>query len=130
MGFVINGEKSKLSLAQDVVFLGLTLNSVTFTACLLEEQVSSFRAQSRSLLTGQDSQVQPVSTAARTDGFCNPSRPSGSPLHEGPLVLGGNTWSWPGVSRHTEGNGDTGVCDSATPVANWQGGPRGSPAGG
>lgn len=38
LGFVINGEKTMLPPAQDVVFPGLSLNSVTFRASL-----SSFR---------------------------------------------------------------------------------------
>lgn len=44
LGFVINGEKSRLFPAQDVVFLGLVLNSVTFTVRLSVERVKSFRA--------------------------------------------------------------------------------------
>lgn len=36
LGFVIDGEKNRLSPAQDMVFLGLALDSVSFTACLSE----------------------------------------------------------------------------------------------
>lgn len=41
---MINREKSRLSPAQDVVFLGLALDSVTFTERLPVEQVEGFRA--------------------------------------------------------------------------------------
>lgn len=34
LGFVIDGEKSRLPPAQYMVFLGLALDSVSFTACL------------------------------------------------------------------------------------------------
>lgn len=41
LGFVINGEKSRLSPAQNVIFLGHGLNSVTFTALLLGGRIES-----------------------------------------------------------------------------------------
>ena len=44
LGFVINAEKSMLSPAQSIIFLGLSLDSVTFTACLSEERVKTFTA--------------------------------------------------------------------------------------
>ncbi|KAK5935335.1 hypothetical protein CgunFtcFv8_020704 [Champsocephalus gunnari] len=44
LGFVINTEKSMLSPAQTVLFLGLRLNSVPFTARLSAERVKAFRA--------------------------------------------------------------------------------------
>lgn len=44
LGFVINAEKSMLSPAQSIIFLGLSLNSVTFTARLSAERVKTFRA--------------------------------------------------------------------------------------
>ena len=44
LGFVINVEKSMLSPAQGIIFLGLSLDSVTFTARLSAERVKTFRA--------------------------------------------------------------------------------------
>ena len=44
LGFVINAEKSMLSPARDIIFLGLSLDSVTFTARLSAERVKTFRA--------------------------------------------------------------------------------------
>lgn len=43
-GFVINRKKIPLSNAREVIVLGLALNSVSLTACLPEERVSSSRA--------------------------------------------------------------------------------------
>ncbi|XP_075307052.1 uncharacterized protein LOC142368762 [Odontesthes bonariensis] len=44
LGFVINAEKSMLSPAQGIIFLGLSLDSVTFTARLSGDRVKAFRA--------------------------------------------------------------------------------------
>ena len=44
LGFVINAEKSMLSPAQGIIFLGLSLDSVTFTARLSAARVKGFRA--------------------------------------------------------------------------------------
>lgn len=44
LGFVVNREKSMLSPAQYVVFLGVSLNSVTFTVRLSEDGAEGFRA--------------------------------------------------------------------------------------
>ena len=44
LGFVLNAEKSMLSPTQSLTFLGLSLDSVAFTARLSEERVKSFRA--------------------------------------------------------------------------------------
>lgn len=41
IGFVINREKSMLSSTQEVSFLALSLNTVTFRACLSEDRVAS-----------------------------------------------------------------------------------------
>ncbi|XP_059205256.1 uncharacterized protein LOC131984458 [Centropristis striata] len=43
LGFVINAEKSVLSPAQEIIFLGLSLDSVSFTARLSAERVRVFR---------------------------------------------------------------------------------------
>lgn len=44
-GFVINGEKSMLSPAQEIIFLGLFLDSRAFTARLSADRVKAFRAR-------------------------------------------------------------------------------------
>ncbi|XP_062286992.1 uncharacterized protein LOC133992289 [Scomber scombrus] len=44
LGFVINAEKSMLCPTQDIIFLGLSLDSVIFTARLSAERVRAFRA--------------------------------------------------------------------------------------
>ena len=44
LGFVINAGKSMLSPAQGIIFLGLSLDSVTFTARLPAARVKAFRA--------------------------------------------------------------------------------------
>ena len=44
LGFVLNVEKSMLSPAQSITFLGLSLDSVAFTARLSAERVKTFRA--------------------------------------------------------------------------------------
>lgn len=44
LGLIINEEKSRLSTVHNVVFLGLALNSVAFTARLSEELIVSFKA--------------------------------------------------------------------------------------
>lgn len=76
LGFIINWEKSRLSSVQDVVFLGLALNYVTFTA--LGRVDHDIQGLSRSILVGQDSQVRPVPKGARTDGICHPRSPAGT----------------------------------------------------
>ncbi|XP_030584735.1 uncharacterized protein LOC115779969 [Archocentrus centrarchus] len=44
LGFIINTEKSVLSPAQHIIFLGLSLDSISFTASLSAERVKAFRA--------------------------------------------------------------------------------------
>ncbi|XP_053296886.1 uncharacterized protein LOC128456655 [Pleuronectes platessa] len=44
LGFVVNREKSVLTPSQEIAFLGLTLNSLTYTARLSAERVHTFRS--------------------------------------------------------------------------------------
>lgn len=72
-GIVINGEKSVLSPARDVVFLGLSLNSMTFMV-----RLSANQGLLRSCLAvfhdfRQNYSIQFVSSVTRADGVCHPS---------------------------------------------------------
>lgn len=62
-----------------MVFFDLALNSVPFTARLFRRAGRGLQGLSRSPAPGQDSQAQPVSAAARTDGFSYPCSPAGPP---------------------------------------------------
>lgn len=88
-GIVINGEKSVLSPARDVVFLGLSLNSMTFMVRLSAERIKDFLGHaSRSfMISGKTIQF---SLCLRLLGLMASAilrSPSGPPPHEGVPVL-------------------------------------------
>ena len=99
-----------LSPAQGIIFLGLSLDLVTFTTRLSAERVKTYM---------QICPIQPVSSITRADSIRDSHSPSHSPPHEGISVLCGLIQAGSRASWCTESAGHTGVCQGAAPLASF-----------
>ncbi|XP_067443675.1 uncharacterized protein [Thunnus thynnus] len=116
LGFMVNAEKSMLSPAQSIIFLGLSLDSVSFTARLSVERVKTFRTCLALFCPHRSVRFR---LCLRLLGLmvCHSRSLSWPPPHEGFPVLGGFPQAGSRASRHAESVGHIGVRQSAASLA-------------
>lgn len=88
LGFVMNLEKSMLTPAQDTIFLGFSLDSVTFTE-RLSQHASNFQGVPSTILSRQICSIHLMSSITRADGVCHSRGPTWPASHDKILALGG-----------------------------------------
>ncbi|KAK5899182.1 hypothetical protein CesoFtcFv8_008685 [Champsocephalus esox] len=116
LGFVINTEKSMLSPAQTVLFLGLRLNSVPFTARLSAES-ESLQGLPRSFPATQICSLQVMSAVARAHGVSHSGSTTGTLTHKGVSALGSCPQIGPRASWRAESDGHYEMRNGTAPLA-------------